>query len=135
MSKEVREWESLVTSKSEHLARSGSNIRDTAADCQDDEDSSHDRGPSIGLGCNEEGLDEWHDIWVGEDRVHISEAEAECDQHYETKRTVDDNSPHHSARQRDGGILDFLGHLHQLVIIAGLSDELNDSRESQSLGQ
>ena len=135
MSKEVGKWESLVTSKSEHLTRCGCNVRDAAANCQNDEYSCHDRSSSIGVGCNEEGLDEWHDIWVGEDSVHISEAETECDQHHKTKRAVDDNSRHHSAGQRDRGVLNFLGHLQRLEQFVAYPDEMNDLHESQNPGQ
>jgi hypothetical protein len=118
MSKEARKWKSLVSSKSEHLARCGCNIGDAATNGQNDEDSCQDRCSGIGLSCNEEGLNERQHICVGEDGVHISQTETECDQHHETHRTVDDNSPHHCTRQCEGGVPDFLRHLQQLVLFA-----------------
>jgi hypothetical protein len=135
MGKVARKWESLVTGKSKHLTRCGCNVRDAAANCQNDEDSGHDRGPCIRVRCNEEGLDEGHNIWVRENSVHISEAETERDQHYETKRAVNDNSPHHRARQRNGGISDLFRHLQELVLFAAYPMSWIDLRVSQHPGQ
>ena len=135
MSKEARKRKSLVASESKHLARCRCNICYATASCQNDEDGRHDRSSSVGFCCNEERLDEWHDIGVGEDSFHISEAETECDQHYEAERTIDEDSPHHSARQSEGGILDFLRHLHKSVLFASFFHELKDLRELRNLDQ
>jgi len=118
MSKETGERESSVSSKGEHLTRCGRYIRDAATNGQNNKDTCHERGSNIGLSRNKKGLDEWHNVWVREYSCHISETETERDEHYETHRAVNDNSPHHRTRQCEGSVSDFFGHLKKSVLFA-----------------
>lgn len=101
------------------LTRGCSDFRYGAGDKHNNDDSGHDVGGSVRLGCVEEDLDEGIASRGCEDARDVAERKTKGDYHQEHQSEIEDDGTHNGAGEGNRGIFDFFGYRKSLVTVFG----------------